>query len=69
MVGSVASGSFNLWALLLNFVVFYNQFHFPFPFGCGTILMRNYSHLMKDDALLFVGFLFCASVGYISPYS
>lgn len=32
-VGSVASGSFNLWALLLNFVVFYNQFHFPFPLG------------------------------------
>lgn len=53
MVGSVASGSFNLWALLLNFVVFSNQFHFPFPFGCATILMRNCSHLMKDDALDF----------------
>lgn len=69
MVGSVASGSFNLWALLLNFFVFYNQFHFPFPFGCATILMRNCSHLMKDDALLLVGFLFCASVGCISPNS
>lgn len=33
----MAVGSFRLWALtLLNFVVFYNQFHFSFLFACAS---------------------------------